>query len=80
MSEARAALVERMATVCGGNYFAANAALDIALEEAARIADKQAASIYDDDLIETGRLQSAKEIATAIRSLKSPDTSPSPTG
>ena len=48
----------------------ADAAIALVLEEAARVADGIKANIYDDDLIEHGRLQACKEIAAAIRALK----------
>lgn len=48
----------------------ADAAIALVLEEAAKVADGIKATIYDDDLIEVGRLQACKEIAAAIRALK----------
>jgi hypothetical protein len=37
MTSDRAALREKVATICGGNYIAADAAIAVALEEAARM-------------------------------------------
>lgn len=49
---------------------ALEAVVEMVLEEAAKVADGIKATVYDDDLIEVGRLQACKEIAAAIRALK----------
>ena len=65
-ADRRAALVEKMISTFNGNYHngltnALSAALDFALEEAAKLADR-----YEIPMAET----SASQIAAAIRALK----------
>lgn len=64
-------LREKVATVCGGNYIAASAAIAIVLEEAARVADRNAAEAWAEGAEETRGLMrmQAADIAAAIRAM-----------
>jgi hypothetical protein len=67
--KAREALRERVATICGGNYIAADAAIAVALEEAAKVAKKQL-----DYTAQRPNGVLSRSIAAAIRGLISSTT------
>ncbi len=57
-------LRERVATICGGNYVAADAAIALVLEEAAKKGVSLARTHYDN------RADAIMEYVAAIRSMK----------